>query len=100
MLSVHSALSGELLTVVDDFEGKTANAKEVKELLVAQIGARFQQRFLSEDGSGWWSEPPKVRLVLEWCPPDIEDRMLTDASRDNDDRWHWKSCFNALATPM
>ena len=46
MLSVYSALSGELLTV-DDFEGKTA---EVKELVVVQMGARFQQRFLSEDG--------------------------------------------------
>ena len=43
MCSVYSAVSGEALAVVDDYEGKTA--KEVKRSVAAQVGvSRFRQR--------------------------------------------------------
>ena len=50
MCSVYSAVSGEKLTVLDDYEGKTA--KEIKQFLAPQIGvSRFRQRFWPEDWS-------------------------------------------------
>eukprot|EP00435_Cladocopium_sp_Y103_P074923 s57_g52.t1 len=91
MCSVYSAVSGERLAVVDDYEGKTA--KEVKGSLAAQIGvSRFRQRFWSED----WSheiqddvvlgrEQIKIQLLLSaFLPPDLkEDRKMITASRNN-----------------
>ena len=91
MCSVHSAVSGEILAVVDDYEGKTA--KEVKRFLVPQIGvSRFRQKFWSEDWSHEiqddfvFAEQIKIQLVLsEFWPPDLkEDRRMLAASRNND----------------
>ena len=70
MLSLYSALSGELLTIVDDYESKTA--KDVKEIRAVQMGCtRFRQRFLSKDRSEqieddevFCSETPKRS---SWC---------------------------------
>ena len=48
MCSVHSLVSGELLAVLEDYEGQTA--REMKRLLAAKLGiSRFRQRI-----SGWW----------------------------------------------
>ena len=92
MCLVYSAVSGEILAIVDDYEGKTA--KEMKQFLGAQIGVtRFRQRFLSSDGSReieddevFTSQPVEVRLLLlEFCPPEFEeDQRMISATRDND----------------
>ena len=91
MCSVYSAVSGEALAVVDDYEGKTA--KEVKRSVAAQVGvSRFRQRIWSED---WFyeimddevfpSDLVKVQLVvLDFLPPErYEDRRMIAASIDN-----------------
>lgn len=50
MCSVYSALSGEVVLLLDDYEGKTA--KEMKRFVASQIGvSRFRLRFLLEDTS-------------------------------------------------
>ena len=92
MCSVYSAVSGEALAVVDDYEGKTA--KEVKRSLAAQVGvSRFRQRLWTED---WFQEIQddevfssdlvKVQLVvLDFLQPEAEEgRRMIAASRDND----------------
>jgi len=85
-------VSGEVLAVVDDYEGKTA--KEMKRSLAAQIGIpRFRQKFWSQDWSHeiqdevvFATEPVNIQLVLsEFCPQEIEeDRKMISASRSND----------------
>ena len=92
MCSVYSAVSGQALAVVDDYEGKTA--KEVKRSLAAQVGvSRFRQRLWSEDWSHeiqddevFTSDFVKVQLVvLDFLPPEAEeDQRMIAASRDND----------------
>ena len=94
MCSVHSAVSGQALAVVDDYEGQTA--KEVKRSLAAQVGvSRFRQRFWSDDWSHeiqddevFTSDLVKVQLVvLDFLPPEAEeDRRMIAASRGNDFR--------------
>ena len=89
---MYSAVSGEALAVVDDYEGKTA--KEVKRSLAAQVGvSRFRQRFWSDDWSHeiqddevFTSDLVKVQLVvLDFLQPEAEeDRRMIAASRDND----------------
>ena len=92
MCSVYSAVSGEALAVVDDYEGKTA--KEVKRSLAAQVGvSRFRQRLWTED---WFheiqddevftSDLVKVQLVvLDFLPPEAEeDRRMIAVSWGND----------------
>ena len=85
MCSVYSAVSGEALAVVDDYEGKTA--KEVKRSLAAQVGvSRFRQRLWTEDWSHeiqddevFTSDLVKVQLVvLDFLPPEAEEdrRMI------------------------
>ena len=91
MCSVHSALTGEVLAVVDEYEGKTA--KEMKQSLADQIGVpRFRQRFLSDEfheisnDQVFTSEDVKVQLtLLQFCEAEVEeDRKLISASRHND----------------
>ena len=92
MCSVYSAVSGQALAVVDDYEGKTA--KEVKRSLAAQVGVtRFRQRLWTDDWSHeiqddevFTSDLVKVQLVvLDFLQPDAEeDRRMITASRDND----------------
>ena len=92
MCSVYSALSGEAVLLLDDYEGKTA--KEMKRFVASQIGvSRFRLRFLLDDTSKqiqddevFGSESVKIRLVvLEWWPTDIrEDTRMLAASREND----------------
>eukprot|EP00435_Cladocopium_sp_Y103_P010626 s837_g2.t1 len=92
MCSVYSAVSGEALAVVDDYEGKTA--KEVKQYLAAQVGvSRFRQRFWSDDWSHeiqddevFTADLVKVQLVvLDFLLPVIEEeRRMIAASRDSD----------------
>ena len=92
MCSVYSALSGEVVLLLDDYEGKTA--KEMKRFVASQIGvSRFRLRFLLEDTSKqlqddevFGSESVKIRLVvLEWWPTDIgEDTRMLAASTEND----------------
>ena len=92
MCSVYSAVSGEKLAVLDQYDGK--NAKEMKQSLTTQIGVpRFRQRFLSEDGSQeipddevFTAQPVKVQLVCsEFKPPEFqEDQWMVSACRDND----------------
>ena len=91
MCSVHSAFTGEVLVVLNEFEGRTA--REVKQSVAAQIGiSRFRQRLFSEerdaihDDELMTCEHVKLQLtLLEWWPPEIdEDQKLISASRDND----------------
>eukprot|EP00438_Fugacium_kawagutii_P004443 Skav226757 [mRNA] locus=scaffold2319:36102:37172:+ [translate_table: standard] len=91
MCSVYSAVSGEVLVVVDEYEGKAV--KEIKQILAAQLGVpRFRQRFLSEDGGSRIEdhdviapEAVKIQLVLlEFSPPDaLEEQKMIAAARDN-----------------
>ena len=92
MCSVYSAVSGEVLAVVDDYEGQTA--KEVKRSLAAQVGvSRFRQRLWTEnwfheiqDDEVFTSDLVKVQLVvLDFLQPEAEeDGRMIAASRDND----------------
>ena len=91
MCSVYSAVSGEIVATLDDFENKCA--KEIKQTLGAEIGVlRFRQRFMSEDGSReiqddeFLDPAAKVQLLLlEFWPPDsAEDRKMMLASGRND----------------
>lgn len=85
MCSVYSAVSGEVLAVVDKYEGKTAKA--IKQSVAAQMGVtRFRQRFFLEDGCGieddevLTSEPVKIQLVLlDFLPARRRGRSKDDS---------------------
>eukprot|EP00435_Cladocopium_sp_Y103_P035370 s926_g9.t1 len=91
MCSVFSAMSGERLAVVDDYEGKTG--KQLKQAVAAQTGfTRFRQKVLSfdvhsevEDDQILTSECEKLQLVLlDFLPPDVEkDQKMCDAAKEN-----------------
>ena len=91
MCSIHSAVSGEALTLVDDYEGKTG--REIKEMLAIRLGfSRFRQRLWSADWSHeipddevFASEETMVQLVvLDHLPQDAEtNQMMISAARVN-----------------
>ena len=83
MCSIHSAVSGEALSVVDDYEGKSA--REIKDRLAIRLGfSRFRQRLWSADWSHeiqddevFTSEQTTVQLVvLEHLPQDSEANQM------------------------
>ena len=83
MCSIHSAVSGEALSVVDDYEGKSA--REIKDRLAIRLGfSRFRQRLWSADWSHeiqddevFTSEQTMVQLVvLEHLPQDSEANQM------------------------
>ena len=95
MCSVHSALTGEILHVLEEYEGKSV--KDLKEILGTQLKlgvSRFRQRFLSDadgfqeipDGEVLTSACAKILLALsDFWPPDAEEEQrMISASRDND----------------
>ena len=83
MCSVHSAVSGEVLAVVEDYEGKTA--REMKRILAAKLGiTRFRQRIMLDNSElqddTTLGEMAKVQLLLlEFCEPDMEEDKRTDS---------------------
>lgn len=82
MCSVHSAVSGEVLAVVEDYEGKTA--REMKRILAAKLGiSRFRQRIMLDNSElqddRILGDMAKVQLLLlELCEPDMEEDKRTD----------------------
>jgi hypothetical protein len=93
MCFVHSAVTGEIFLVLEDYEGKTA--KDLKQILGTQLKlgvSRFRQRFLSDgfyeipDEEVFTSDRVKVLLARsEFWPPEVEeDQQMISASRDND----------------
>ena len=77
-MEVSFLASGEILTVLDEFEGKTA--KELKLALVPKVGISiFRQKILREDSCEIPNDevlaPAQLRVqlvVLEFWPPDAE----------------------------
>ena len=90
MCSISSAVSGEILAVLDLNEGKSG--KEIKQSLAAQIGVtRFRQRIWLEDASREVEDDElvtseKLRLVVsEFWPPNFEeDKKMIDAAKNNE----------------
>ena len=80
MCSVFSAISGERLAVVDEWEGKTV--EQLKRSLAAQLGvSRFRQRLL--DRSELWDEvvDSQLQVVLLQSGPDpVADKKMIDAA--------------------
>ena len=91
MCSVYSAVSGDTLAVVNDYQGKTGT--QMKHSLAAQLGVtRFRQRLYSADGEVQDDEviasAAELRLVvLEFLPEDFEeDERMISAAKSNDVR--------------